>query len=104
VAALGALLALILGVSRTTFAMARDRYLPGFLAATDQPSADGFNTYLVAYRPGDDIHYFPTVPEFVITVGLVALEIIGYVVIVKLFPILSGGAPGEVPVRSRRER
>ncbi|WP_412540270.1 amino acid permease [Longispora sp. K20-0274] len=34
VAALGSLLALILGVSRTTFAMARDRHLPGFLAAT----------------------------------------------------------------------
>lgn len=33
VAALGALLALILGVSRTTFAMARERDLPGFLAA-----------------------------------------------------------------------
>jgi Ni/Fe-hydrogenase subunit HybB-like protein len=63
-----------------------------------------FNTYLVAYRPGDDIHYFPTVAEFLITVGLVALEIIGYVVIVKMFPILSGGAPAEVPVRSRRER
>ncbi|MBA4861346.1 amino acid permease [Streptomyces sp. PSKA54] len=33
VAALGSLLALILGVSRTTFAMARDRHLPGALAA-----------------------------------------------------------------------
>lgn len=33
VAALGSLLALILGVSRTTLAMARDRYLPGPLAA-----------------------------------------------------------------------
>ncbi|MFD7703979.1 APC family permease [Streptomyces caelestis] len=32
VAALGSLLALILGVSRTTLAMARDRHLPGFLA------------------------------------------------------------------------
>ncbi|MFE7269254.1 APC family permease [Streptomyces sp. NPDC057623] len=32
VAALGSLLALILGVSRTTLAMARDRYLPGALA------------------------------------------------------------------------
>ncbi|GHJ39377.1 amino acid transporter [Streptomyces sp. TS71-3] len=32
-AALGSLLALILGVSRTTLAMARDRYLPGALAA-----------------------------------------------------------------------
>ena len=33
IAALGALLALILGVSRTTFAMARDRHLPPALAA-----------------------------------------------------------------------
>lgn len=33
VAALGSLLALILGVSRTTLAMARDRHLPHFLAA-----------------------------------------------------------------------
>jgi APA family basic amino acid/polyamine antiporter len=33
VAALGSLLALVLGVSRTTFAMARDRYLPGALDA-----------------------------------------------------------------------
>lgn len=32
VAALGSLLALLLGVSRTTFAMARDRHLPGLLA------------------------------------------------------------------------
>ncbi|MCX5422970.1 APC family permease [Streptomyces sp. NBC_00078] len=32
-AALGSLLALILGVSRTTLAMARDRYLPGALSA-----------------------------------------------------------------------
>lgn len=33
VAALGSLLSLILGVSRTTLAMARDRHLPAFLAA-----------------------------------------------------------------------
>ncbi|MGW2717879.1 APC family permease [Streptomyces sp. NPDC001492] len=36
VAALGSLLALILGVSRTTLAMARDRYLPGVLSAVHQ--------------------------------------------------------------------
>lgn len=63
-----------------------------------------FNTYLVAYRPGDDVHYFPSVPELVITVGLVALEIMAYIVIVKMFPILSGSAPAEARVRSRRER
>lgn len=33
VAALGSLLSLVLGVSRTTFAMARDRHLPGVLGA-----------------------------------------------------------------------
>jgi Ni/Fe-hydrogenase subunit HybB-like protein len=49
-----------------------------------------FNTYLVAYRPGDDVSYFPSVPEFTITLGLVALEILAYVTIVKVFPILSG--------------
>jgi basic amino acid/polyamine antiporter, APA family len=38
VAALGALLALILGVSRTTLAMARDRHLPPVLATVHQPS------------------------------------------------------------------
>lgn len=49
-----------------------------------------FNTYLVAYRPGDDVSYFPSVPEFTITLGLVAFEILAYVAIVKIFPILSG--------------
>ncbi len=40
VAALGSLLALILGVSRTTLAMARDGHLPGALAA-DAPAVPG---------------------------------------------------------------
>lgn len=53
-----------------------------------------FNTYLVAYRPFDDVHYFPSVPELVITLGLVALEIVGYIAIVKVFPIFSS-ASGE---------
>jgi Ni/Fe-hydrogenase subunit HybB-like protein len=49
-----------------------------------------FNTYLLAYRAGDDVSYFPSVPEFLITVGLLAVEVLGYIVIVKLFPIFSG--------------
>ena len=49
-----------------------------------------FNTYLVAYRPFDDVHYFPSVTELMITLGLVSLEIVAYVTIVKLFPIISG--------------
>jgi Ni/Fe-hydrogenase subunit HybB-like protein len=49
-----------------------------------------FDTYLLAYRAGDDVSYFPSVPEFLITAGLVSLEILAYIVIVKVFPILSG--------------
>ena len=49
-----------------------------------------FNTYLLAYRPYDDVHYFPSVTELMITVGLVSLEIVAYVTIVKIFPIISG--------------
>jgi Ni/Fe-hydrogenase subunit HybB-like protein len=49
-----------------------------------------FNTYLVAYRPFDDVHYFPSVTELMITIGLVSLEIVAYVTIVKVFPIIGG--------------
>lgn len=45
---------------------------------------------LIAYgRPG--WHYFPSVAEIMITVGFVALEILGYIVFVKVFPILANG-------------
>jgi len=50
-----------------------------------------FDTFLVAYNPGPGWAYFPAVPEMMITFGLVALEIMAYLVIVKRFPILGGG-------------
>ena len=49
-----------------------------------------FDAYLIAYRPGEDVHYFPSTQETLITLGLVALEILVYITFVKLFPILSG--------------
>jgi len=49
-----------------------------------------FNTYLVAYRPFESVTYFPSVPEFLMTAGLLALEVLSYIVIVKVFPIFSG--------------
>ncbi len=51
-----------------------------------------FTTYLVAYNPGPGWAYFPSVPEMFITVGIVSLEIIAYIFIVKRFPILAGAA------------
>ena len=52
-----------------------------------------FDTYLVAFRPGDQWSYFPSIPELLITIGLVSAEIMVYVVVIKVFPILSGAAP-----------
>jgi Ni/Fe-hydrogenase subunit HybB-like protein len=49
-----------------------------------------FDTYLVAFNPGDNWAYFPAVPEQLVTIGLVALEIMAYIAIVKRFPILAG--------------
>lgn len=59
-----------------------------------------FGTYLVAFLPGEQYSYVPTVPELVVTVGIVALEVALYVLIVKTFPIL-GGAPA-APATARR--
>ena len=57
-----------------------------------------FDTFLVAFTPGSHWSYFPSVPEILVTVGLVAAEIIAYVFIVRNFPILSGG-PTAAPER-----
>ena len=52
-----------------------------------------FSTFLIAFDPGPGWSYFPSVPEVLITVGLVAGEIMAYVVIVKKFPIVGGVKP-----------
>jgi Ni/Fe-hydrogenase subunit HybB-like protein len=49
-----------------------------------------FDTYLVAFTPGAHWSYFPSVTEILITLGLVAVEIMAYIVIVKMFPIIGG--------------
>ena len=52
-----------------------------------------FDSYLVAFNPGPGWSYFPSVPETVITLGLVAMEIMIFIMLVKSFPILSGTSP-----------
>jgi Ni/Fe-hydrogenase subunit HybB-like protein len=52
------------------------------------------DTYLVAFNPGANWSYFPAVPEFLITLGIVALEVAIYVAVVKTFPVLAQ-APGK---------
>jgi len=52
-----------------------------------------FNAYIVAFNPGDNWSYFPSVLEMLVTFGIIALEIMLYLVVVKRFPILGGAAP-----------
>lgn len=53
------------------------------------------DTYLVAFRPGSHYSYFPSFAELMVTIGIVALEVLLYVVLVKYFPILSAPAPAQ---------
>ena len=49
-----------------------------------------FDTYVVAYDPGPGWSYFPSVLEMLVTAGLVAIETMVYLAVVKRFPVLSG--------------
>lgn len=53
-----------------------------------------FDVFLVAFNPGAHWSYFPSVGETLVTTGLIALEILGYIYIVKNFPILAGRPGG----------
>ncbi len=55
-----------------------------------------FSTYLMAFNPGDNWSYFPSIPEMLVTLGFVALEVLAYIYLIKRFPILAGVEP---PVR-----
>jgi len=49
-----------------------------------------FDTFLVAFQPGPGWHYFPSVAEMFISIGLIALEIAIYIALVKRFPMIAG--------------
>jgi Ni/Fe-hydrogenase subunit HybB-like protein len=43
---------------------------------------------LVAYDPGPQYSYFPAIPEMLVTVGVVAFEILAYIVLARFLPVL----------------
>lgn len=49
-----------------------------------------FSTYLMAFNPGDNWSYFPSIPEMFVTIGFVAFEVLAYIYLIKRFPILAG--------------
>lgn len=50
------------------------------------------DAYLIAYDPGNGWTYFPSVPELMVTIGVVALEIMLYLVFIKKLPVLHSAA------------
>ena len=46
------------------------------------------NTYLIGYNPASGWHYFPSVAEIMVTVGIFAFEILLYLIFVKKLPVL----------------
>lgn len=46
------------------------------------------NASLLAFMPGEQWSYFPSVAETIITLGLLAIAVLGYLFFVKRFPIL----------------
>ncbi len=47
------------------------------------------NAFLIAYHPGNGWTYFPSVPEIMVTVSVVSVEIMLYLWFVKRLPVLS---------------
>jgi len=46
---------------------------------------DGF---LIGYETGGDFNYFPTLAEVLVTAGMFAVEVLGYIIITRRFPVL----------------
>ena len=48
------------------------------------------NAYLIAYQPAvAGYQYFPSVPEILVTLGVISVEILLYVAFIKFFPVLT---------------
>jgi len=52
-----------------------------------------FDAFLVTYNPGPGYSYFPSAPEIMITLSIIALELMLYLVIVKRLPVLHRAEP-----------
>lgn len=45
------------------------------------------DAFLVAYETGPGWHYFPSVSELMVTIGIIAAEVLLYIVFVRIFPV-----------------
>lgn len=52
------------------------------------------SAFLVAYQTGAGWHYFPSLGELTVTVGLIAFEVLAIILAIRLLPILPAHQPG----------
>ncbi|MBF0372642.1 MAG: Ni/Fe-hydrogenase cytochrome b subunit [Alphaproteobacteria bacterium] len=75
---------------------------PLFLAAVAMllgGSLYRIDVFLVAYFPATPgFSYFPSVPEIMVTLGIVAFEFLAYIVLARTLPVLPGVEPAKVAV------
>lgn len=55
-----------------------------------------FDAFIITYNPGPGYHYFPALPELIMTVATIATEIMVYLFVIKNVPVLekASGAQG----------
>ena len=85
----GAVLAFLLPAGR---ASKRATFLGAF-ALLAGGSLYRLNAYLIAYDPPGNWSYFPSVPELMVTIGIIAFEILLYLIFVKTLPVLAAHRP-----------
>ena len=67
-----------------------DQQLQAALLSIGGAALYRLDVFLVGFNPGGHWHYFPSVGEILVTLGLIATETVIYVIVVRRFPILAG--------------
>lgn len=67
------------------------------LAVVAAGSLYRFNAFMITYDPGAGWHYFPAVGEMLITLGIVAFEVMAYLFFVKRLPIMTAEPQAGMP-------
>ncbi len=87
-------------------AMPGNRTRPRLLFASAVSLALGgvvyrFDAFLIGFNPGPGFSYFPSVPETMITLGIIAIEILAYLVFIKKLPVMQQLEPVQSGTRTR---
>lgn len=67
---------------------ARNIFLASVLMMT-AGSLYRINVYIIGFQPVPGVTYFPSVPELAISLGMICLQLVFFIIIIKTFPIIA---------------